>query len=58
MMQGECSDERLAVMTSSVPVALVNGRDEPFVRLSYLDSLAGPTLWHGMPLVIEEAGHA
>ena len=41
-----------------VPVALVNGRDEPFVRLSYLDTLAGPALWHGMPIVIEDAGHA
>jgi len=58
MMHGDCSDERRAVMISPVPVALVNGRDEPFVRLSYLDGLAGPTLWHGMPLVIEEAGHA
>ena len=58
MMQGECSDQRRAVLTSAAPVALVNGRDEPFVRLSYLDSLAGPTLWHGVPLVIEEAGHA
>jgi len=58
MMHGECSDERRAVMISPVPVALINGRDEPFVRLSYFDSLAGPTLWHGMPLVIEDAGHA
>ena len=33
-------------------------RGEPFVRLSYLDGLAGPTLWHGVPLVIEGAGHA
>ena len=58
MMRGECSDERRAVMISPVPVAIINGRDEPFVRLSYLDGLAGPTLWHGMPLVIEDAGHA
>jgi pimeloyl-ACP methyl ester carboxylesterase len=58
MVHGECSDERRAVMSSPVPVALINGREEPFVRLSYLDGLAGPTLWHGMPLVIEEAGHA
>jgi pimeloyl-ACP methyl ester carboxylesterase len=58
MMRGECSDQKRAVETSPVPVALVSGREEPFVRLSYLDTLAGPTLWHGMPLVIEEAGHA
>ena len=58
MMRGECSDERQAVLSSPVPVAIINGRDEPFVRLGYLDSLAGPTLWHGMPMVIEDAGHA
>ncbi|MFY1004918.1 alpha/beta fold hydrolase, partial [Escherichia coli] len=46
------------VENARVPVALVNGREEPFVRLSYLDTLAGPALWHGMPIVIEEAGHA
>jgi pimeloyl-ACP methyl ester carboxylesterase len=58
MMRGECLDQKRAVETANVPVALVNGRDEPFVRLSYLDTLAGPSLWHGVPLVIEDAGHA
>jgi pimeloyl-ACP methyl ester carboxylesterase len=58
LMRGECSDQRSAVETSPAPVALVNGREEPFIRLSYLDTLAGPSLWHGVPLVIEEAGHA
>jgi pimeloyl-ACP methyl ester carboxylesterase len=58
MMHGECLDQRHAVLTSPVPVALVNGREEPFVRLAYLDTLAGPSLWHGMPMVIEDAGHA
>lgn len=58
LMRGECLDQKLAVQTAQVPVALVNGRDEPFVRLAYLDTLAGPSLWHGMPLVIEDAGHA
>ncbi len=58
LMRGECLDQRHAVETARIPVALVNGREEPFVRLSYLDTLAGPSLWHGMPLVIEDAGHA
>ena len=58
MTRGDCLDQRQAVATAPVPVALVNGREEPFVRLSYLDTLAGPTLWHGLPIVIEEAGHA
>lgn len=58
MTRGECLDQKRAVETARVPIALVNGREEPFVRLSYLDTLAGPSLWHGVPLVIEEAGHA
>jgi pimeloyl-ACP methyl ester carboxylesterase len=58
MMQNDRADERRAVETAEVPVALVNGRDDPFMRLSYLDTLAGPSLWHGVPLVIEDAGHA
>jgi len=58
MMSGDFSDQKLAVERSSVPVALVNGREDPLIRLSYMDSLAGPSLWHGLPIVIEEAGHA
>jgi pimeloyl-ACP methyl ester carboxylesterase len=58
MMRGDFVDERRAVEHAAVPVALVNGRDDPFVRLGYLDGLSGAGLWHGMPIVIEEAGHA
>jgi pimeloyl-ACP methyl ester carboxylesterase len=58
MMRGDFSDQKLAVERAPVPVALVNGREDPLIRLSYLDTLAGPSLWHGLPIVIEEAGHA
>lgn len=58
MMSGDFSDQKLAVERSQVPVALVNGREDPLIRLAYLDTLAGPTLWHGLPIVIEDAGHA
>jgi pimeloyl-ACP methyl ester carboxylesterase len=58
MMRGDFADQKLAVACSAVPVALVNGREEPLIRLAYLDALAGPTLWHGLPIVIEDAGHA
>lgn len=58
MMRGDFTDQKLAVERSPVPVALVNGREDPLIRLSYMDTLSGPTLWHGLPIVIEEAGHA
>jgi pimeloyl-ACP methyl ester carboxylesterase len=58
MMRGDFSDQKLAVERTPVPVALVNGREDPLIRLSYLDSFAGPSLWHGLPMVLEDAGHA
>lgn len=58
MMRGEMRDERLAVETSPVPVAIVNGVADPFLRLSYLDGLRHQSLWHGTPLLLADAGHA
>ena len=36
----------------------MNGRDEPFARLDYLDSLSYPDLWEGRCHVVAGAGHA
>lgn len=58
MMRGDFRDQKLAVERASVPVALVNGREDPLIRIAYMDSLAGSSLWHGSPIVIEDAGHA
>lgn len=58
LMRGECSDQRQAVEQAQVPVAIINGRDDPFVRLGYLDGLKSRSLWYGLPQVIEDAGHA
>lgn len=57
MMRGEMRDERQAVETSPIPVAIVNGAADPFVRLGYLDGLRTGSLWHGAPLVMPDAGH-
>lgn len=58
MLRGEGIDQRRAVETASVPIALVNGAGEPFVRLSYLESLDIPNLWEGRCHTIQAAGHA
>jgi pimeloyl-ACP methyl ester carboxylesterase len=58
IMRGEMVDERRVVETSRVPVAIVNGVAEPFVRLAYLDGLSRGSLWHGEPLLVADAGHA
>ena len=56
MALGELSDQRRIVELSDKPVAIVNGRDDPFVRISYLEGLQG--LWRGGPTIVEDAGHA
>ena len=40
-------DQRCAVETSPVPLAVVNGADEPFVDLDYVDRIAYANLWEG-----------
>ena len=58
MMRGEGSDQRHEIESAAVPVAIVNGVDEPFVRQAYLDGLRSPALWKGASQVIGGAGHA
>jgi pimeloyl-ACP methyl ester carboxylesterase len=58
ILRGDGSNQRRAVVESQVPVAMVSGSDEPFVRLGYLDAFRFPTLWKGAAQVIEGAGHA
>lgn len=57
-MAGGFLDEREIVATMSIPLAVANGADDPFLQLDYFDTLRAPTLWkHGMHR-IEGAGHA
>lgn len=56
MSHGEISDQRRAVEESTKPVAIVHGRQDPLLRISYLESLRN--LWRGTPHIIENAGHA
>ena len=58
MMRGGGTDQKRAVENAAFPVALVNGADDPFLRLPYLDSLDIPHLWEGRSHVIAGAGHA
>ena len=40
-------DQRQVVETTPVPLAVVNGADDPFIRLDYIDSLHYARLWEG-----------
>ncbi|WP_353644892.1 alpha/beta hydrolase [Mesorhizobium sp. WSM2239] len=57
MMLGEGVDQKRAVENATVPVAIVNGADDPFVRLNYIAGLSYASLWDGRCHVIAGAGH-
>jgi pimeloyl-ACP methyl ester carboxylesterase len=58
MMSGRCADEKKFVQTSPVPVAMVNGSEDPFFRARYVAGLRYARLWDGFCHVIPDAGHA
>jgi len=58
MMRGHGIDQKRAVQDTSVPVAIINGSNEPIARLSYVAGLNYGNLWEGRCHIIEGAGHA
>jgi pimeloyl-ACP methyl ester carboxylesterase len=58
MMSGRCADEKTFVQTSPVPVAVVNGAEDPFFRPAYVAGLRYAKLWDGFCHIIPDAGHA
>lgn len=56
MMRGDGVDQKRAVETATVPVAIVNGAADPFVRLNYIAGLSYASLWDRCH-EIEGAGH-
>jgi len=57
MMVGKGADQRQVVEQAAFPVAIVNGENDPFVRLSYFETLVCRSLWEHCH-VIPGAGHA
>ena len=55
---GAGTDQRRAVETSPVPLAVVNGGEDRIVNLDYIDSLAYANLWDGRCLRLNGVGHA
>ncbi|MCS4089080.1 alpha/beta fold hydrolase [Rhizobium sp. BK176] len=57
LMHGECHDQKRFVETTSIPVCLLNGSLDPFVRPSYIAKIKGR--YPGFtPITIQDAGHA
>ena len=58
LLKGEVADERQVVETSPVPLAMINGAEDPILRVKYLQKPAYANLWEGRPHLIPGAGHA
>lgn len=58
MMRGDGVDQKQVVEHSEIPIAIINGADEPFARSGYLASLNYGSLWGDRCIVIDGAGHA
>lgn len=55
---GNGTDQRWIVENLPVPLAVINGADDPFLKLDYLDSLNYRMLWEGTSIRVPGAGHA
>ena len=55
---GEGLDQRAAVEGSPVPIAVINGEDDPLIKLDYLDTLDWANLWDRRCHRLPGAAHA
>lgn len=58
LLSQDYSDEAELVATSEVPIAMVLGENDPFVRRDYVESLAYRDLWGDTCHIIPQTGHA
>jgi pimeloyl-ACP methyl ester carboxylesterase len=58
LLKGGVANERQVVETSPVPLAMINGADDPILRVKYLHKPNYANLWEGRPHLIAGAGHA
>jgi pimeloyl-ACP methyl ester carboxylesterase len=57
MMNGDGCDQVGIVETEDVPVAVINGADEPFIDLDYIDGLRWKSLWRGHSVRMSRLKH-
>lgn len=58
LFAGQASDQRKLAENSPVPIAVVNGTDDPLVNLAYVNGLSYRNLWDNHCYVLRGAGHA
>ncbi|WP_233284503.1 alpha/beta fold hydrolase [Agrobacterium tumefaciens] len=57
VLAGSQIDQRELITTSHVPLAVINGADDPVINLDYIDRLRYRNLWTNRPLRLAGAGH-
>lgn len=55
---GTGKDQSVIVATADLPIAVVNGVDEPFVNTDFVAGVKFANLWEGKTFLIENSGHA
>lgn len=55
---GKGSDQKRVVETSAIPLAVLNGQEDPVINLDYIDTVDFANIWEGEPIRIRHAGHA
>ena len=58
MMRGDGADQKRTVEEADIPIAIVNGEHDPFVRQGYVAGLSLHNPWDGHAIVLANAGHA
>jgi pimeloyl-ACP methyl ester carboxylesterase len=56
--QGAGVDQRAAVESSELPLAVINGTDDRLINLDYFDTVAYRNLWNGRCYRLDGVGHA
>lgn len=57
VLAGQGSDQKALVETAEVPIAVINGEDDPVIDLDYIDRIGFANVWTGKPIRIAGAGH-
>jgi pimeloyl-ACP methyl ester carboxylesterase len=58
LLAGAVSDQRAIAETAPIPIAVVNGADDPLVNVEYVGGVSYRNLWDNHCYVLRGAGHA
>ena len=58
VVAGAPLDEQAIVADMAVPLAIVNGAEDPFIRHDYFETLGYASLWPRGVVILQAAGHA